>query len=186
MGIIVKNTGTGDFTPAPLGLHRGVCCDVVELGYLETPWGKKRKVDIKIQIAVDMDDGKPFLVSKRYTASLFEKANLCIDLESWRGRKFTDAEAEAFDLEKLITAQCQVNIIHKEGKKNNTIFANVSAIVPGVKGLPAMQVRDYIRVCQRDGYQAPDMTPPDDPPPSVDPSEEPPQHGIDPDDDIPF
>ena len=182
MPVMVSSSGGGgaDFTPAPIGLHRGVCCDIVDLGYLDTQWGKKRKIDLKVQIAVDMDTGKPFLVSKRYNATLGQtstkKSNLLSDLEGWRGREFTEQEAKLFDLETLIGVQCQVNIVHNEGTRGGT-FANISAIVPGVKGLPAMLVRDYTRVCKRDGYQAPDMTPPDEPPPSVAPSDEPPQHG---------
>ena len=192
MPVIVKNTGTGDFTPAPIGLHRGVCCDVVELGYLETPWGKKRKIDLKVQIAADMDDGKPFIVSKRYTASLFEKANLCIDLESWRGRPFTDEEAADFNLEVLIDAHCQVNIVHN--KTETSVFANVAAIVPPAKGGIRLSTKGYTRVCEREGYVEPVTEEPsayteqrdDDKMDKLKETVNNMDSGVDPDDQIPF
>ena len=43
-----------------------------------------------------MPDGKPFLVRRRYTASLHEKSALRKDLESWRGRAFTNVELDGF------------------------------------------------------------------------------------------
>ena len=42
-----------------------------------------------------MDSGEPFLVWKRYTLSLGDKATLRAHLEAWRGRKFTADELES-------------------------------------------------------------------------------------------
>jgi hypothetical protein len=94
-----------------------------------------------------MDDGRPFIVQKRYTASLNEKATLRKELESWRGRPFTQEELDAFDLDKLIGANCQLNIQHvtKEGK----LYANVVSIVPLGKNMPKMESNDYVRVQDR-------------------------------------
>lgn len=154
MSVRVRNTGA-DFTPAPEGLHLAVCCDVVELGLQETQWGRKRKIDIKFQIDELMENGKPFLVTKRYGASLHPKATLRIDLESWRSRPFTDTETEDFELEVLLGVGCQINVVHN--RTDAGTFANIKAIVPLPKGTKAMKVRDYVRVCQREGYEAPDM-----------------------------
>src|SRR5688572_414981 len=102
-----KSEGT-NFQPAPAGVHQAVCVDVVDLGILDVTWQgqtkKQHKVNVAWQINEDRDDGKPFLVFKRYTLSLSEKANLRKDLESWRGRKFTRDEEMGFDVEKLIGA----------------------------------------------------------------------------------
>jgi hypothetical protein len=160
MPVRVRNT-QAEFTPAPEGLHRAVCCDIVELGLQDTPWGKKRKIEIRWQIDEMMENGKPFLVTKRYGASLHPKANLRIDLESWRGRPFTDKEAEDFDLEVLLGVNAQLNIIHN--KTEAATWANVKAIVPGSKGVAPLEVSDYIRVCKREGYEPP-TEPSDDPP----------------------
>ena len=181
MGIHVKKR---DYIPAPEGLHRAVCCDVTDLGVVTSQWGTKRSVSVAWQIAVDMENGSPFLVTKRYTASLHEKSNLRIDLESWCGKRLTEEQAEDMDIEAaLMGKQCQLNIMHNT--TGSGTYANIKAIVPPVKGLPPIKIRDYERVCDRKGYVKPEVEP-DEPPPSVAPSEEPPQHGVDPDDDIPF
>src|SRR5690606_1710967 len=38
MAIIARNTGSGDFEPAPAGAHQAVCVDVVDKGVVKTEW----------------------------------------------------------------------------------------------------------------------------------------------------
>lgn len=155
MPIIAKGSST-KFEPCPAGVQHAVCCDVVDLGQLDTPWGAKWKIDICWQTAETMEDGRPYLVKKRYTLSLNEKANLRHDLEAWRGRAFTEAELEGFDIEALIGANCQLNVVHKAGSKGGT-FANVVSIMPLAKKTQKIDVTpDYIRVCERDTEPEPD------------------------------
>jgi hypothetical protein len=88
------------------------------------------------RIEVDRDGTKlnlPRAISKRYTMSLHEKANLRKDLESWRGRAFTDDEAKGFDLHNLLGANCMVQVIHKH--KDGKTFANVTNVVQLPKGM---------------------------------------------------
>jgi hypothetical protein len=152
VAIIAKASGEGQsFQPAPEGTHQAVCVDVVDKGMLETTWqgvvSKKHKIDVAWQIAEDRDDGKPFLVFKRYTLSLGEKANLRKDLESWRGKKFTREEESGFDVEKLIGANCLLNILHNvSGDKT---YANVQAVAPLIKGMAKIAAREYVRVQDR-------------------------------------
>jgi len=141
----------GSFTPAPAGTHAAVCCDVVDLGEVEVTYqGKtqrKHKVVICWQIDESMDSGKPFLVRRRYTLSLHEKATLRRDLESWRGRAFTNTELEAFDVENLLSVGCLINVIHEV--RNGSTYANVASIMRLPKGMQAPTPRDYVRVCDR-------------------------------------
>jgi hypothetical protein len=60
-----------------------------------------------------------------------EKSNLRHDLEGWRGRQFTDEEAEDFDTRNVLGKPCMINVIHKPGKKGKT-YANIA----GIAGLP--------------------------------------------------
>ena len=180
MAIVVKSSGDGQsFTPAPAGVHQAVCVDVVDLGVLETTWQgqtkKQHKVNVAWQINEDRDDGKPYLVFKRYTASLHEKAALRKDLESWRGRKFTREEEMGFDVEKLVGANCLLNITHND--VGDRTYANVVSIMPLAKGMPLIQPRDYVRKVDR---QPEDNTPISEPARDMD--EPPPMT----DDDIPF
>lgn len=192
MPIIAKASG-GNFLPAPPGTHSAVCCDVVDLGELKVSFGGKEKmqhkVAIKWQLGEDMPNGKPFIASKRYTLSLHEKSSLRKDLESWRGKKFTDAELEGFDLEVLLSIPALLNII--EEKKAGETYSNVASIMRLPKGMVALAVRDYVRMCERQTESMPVATSemPDVPPPPA--SEYDRYHASDDrfiitDDDVPF
>lgn len=148
MPIIAKDNRR-EFTPAPEGLHQAVCVDVTDLGLQATQWGEKQKVEIRWQLEEkDEETGKRFLIMSRYTNSLNEKATLRQHLEAWRGRRFTAEELEGFDLEKLLGANCQLQIIHNIVDGGRT-YANVQAIVPLGKGMTKLRGEDYIRVIDR-------------------------------------
>lgn len=180
MAIIATAKGENgtNFQPAPTGVHQAVCVDVVDLGVLDVTWQgqtkKQHKVNVAWQINEDRDDGKPFLVFKRYTLSLSEKATLRKDLESWRGRKFTRDEEMGFDLETVVGVNCLLNITHNQvGDKT---YANVASVSPLMKGMPLMGARDFVRKMDRvpdDANQAPSRDVEEPPSPITD-------------DDIPF
>ncbi len=98
------------------------------------------------------------------------------DLESWRGRKFTQQELQGFDVETIIGVPCLLNIIQED--KGGETYANVASIMRLPKGLPALKARDYIRVIDR----KPEMQDEDQ---SAEYRGEPNELGIT-DDDIPF
>lgn len=144
MPIIAKRPESS-FTPCPEGLHHAVCVDVVDLGVLQTNWGDRHKVRLVWQIEeVNVETSKRFEVRKQYNLSLHEKATLRKDLESWRGRKFTDDELRGFDLEKLLGANCQLQVVH-DISEDASIWANVQAIVPAPKNMPKLTAADYTR-----------------------------------------
>lgn len=147
---IIAREPESKYTPAPEGLHQGVCVDVHDQGMQQTPWGDKHKVLVIWQLeGVDEDTGKRYQVRKNYTLSLSEKANLRRDLECWRGRKFTKDELQGFDVEKLLGANCQLQVVHNltdDGK----VYANVQAIVPfNAKLGPKLVAQDYVRMKDR-------------------------------------
>ena len=149
--MIVKEPES-NFIPAPAGAHAAVCVDEIDLGYVANRFDPDADdvltVRLVWQIAEDMSDGKPFLIKKEYRASLHEKAGLRKDLESWRGRPFTEAEKAGFDLENVVGVPCMLNIIHKTGSKGGT-FANIAAVMPLPKGMTKIAPRDYVRVKDR-------------------------------------
>jgi hypothetical protein len=168
MAIVAKGSEKREYENAPAGTWQAVCVDVVDLGEQETGYmddrtGKPRiahKIDIVWQVAVEDEDGEPvlnsygerFRVQQRYTLSLNEKANLRRDLESWRGKPFTDQEvSNGFDVEALIGANCFVSIVHNEGtgKYAGKVFANLSGIVPLPKKAEKIGPMKYTRVKDR-------------------------------------
>lgn len=136
MGRYATETGGGrDFKQAPAGNHIARCIQIIDIGSQEKEWqGKKYlapQIIIRWELPFETDefDGetKPLIVSRYYTNSLSEKANLRADLESWRGRQFTVEELMKFDMEKILGQPCTVSIVHTDKGK---------AKVVGVAGVP--------------------------------------------------
>jgi hypothetical protein len=144
MAIIVKDNKR-DFAPAPEGLQQAVCCDVIELGEVATPWGAKEQVEIRWQsFRYNEETQARYLITARYTASMHEKSNLRQHLEQWRGKPYTEKEVEdGIDLEKLLGQNCQLQIIHHTSQKNR-VYAKVQTIVGLMKG-PKIEIENYVR-----------------------------------------
>lgn len=147
MPIVVKYEAK-QFTPVSEGLHQAVCVDVVDLGMKETQWGAKQKVRIVWQVEELNDGGNRQTVIKEYTMSLNPKATLRKDLETWRGKKFSEPELQGFDLEKLLEVNAQVQVVHNLAD-DGRIFSNVQAIVPVGRGMTALRPNNYTRVKDR-------------------------------------
>lgn len=134
MGRYASDTGGGSFTPAPTGTHIARCIRITDLG---TQHGEyKGQPTRRNQILVTWElpdelievDGKemPITTSRFYTNSLGEKANLRKDLESWRGRTFTEDELRKFDLQTIISRPCMLTIV--SGENGKTKVASVSGL----------------------------------------------------------
>jgi hypothetical protein len=148
--IIAKNNQS-EFPKIPLpesGTTQAVCCGVWDLGLQKTVFNGDEKIQHKIIIAWEISElinvpdseynGLPYMLTKKYTLSLNEKANLRKDLESWRGKPFNDEElAAGIDIEKLYGVNCLLGVSHEKGKADpSKTFATVTSILPLVKGTP--------------------------------------------------
>lgn len=137
MALIAADSGGGDFELTPAGNHIGRCYAVVDLGMQTSIFNgeesTKRKVRISWELPLElMTDGRPFSISATYTISLSEKANLRRDLQSWRGRAFTEQELQGFDLFTVLGVPAMLNVIHTT--KGDRKYANVAGITPLPKG----------------------------------------------------
>lgn len=134
MGTTAKDAG-GDFELTPAGTHLAICYMVADLGYQETSFGVKPKIVIGWELPAElMTDGRPFAASQIYTLSLSEKANLRKDLEAWRGRPFTEAELDGFDVQNVLGKACTLTIVHnKNGDKTYANIANVAGVMKGMQ-----------------------------------------------------
>ena len=143
MGFVAKDSGGGDFKKVPPGAYIGRCYSLIDLGTQLTSGQYGEKMQHKIRIGWELFgddeegnpltvevDGKqmPMTISKSYTVSLHEKAGLRKDLAAWRGRDFTDEEAKAFDVSKLLGAYCMVNATTSE--TNGKTYTNVAGLTP--------------------------------------------------------
>lgn len=135
--MIISET-TNDFKIAPTGNHMARLYSIIDLGHQATEWKGVAKIMHKVVFTWELhgnddndqplktDDGKPLIVSKRYTVSLADASRLRLDLESWSNKKMTDEDRKNFDLSSLLGKFCMVNITHSEDGK----YANISGISP--------------------------------------------------------
>ena len=138
--IIAKqsNNSMSDFKLPPAGSFMARLYRIIDIGTQTTEWMGKKKMQRKIIAMFELHgedndgqplqtaEGKPLIVSKRYTLSLDEKATLRKDLEAWRGKAFTQEELDGFNLEVLLGKCCMVSITHStyDGKE----YANIASI----------------------------------------------------------
>ena len=141
MALIARDKGTPTREiPAP-GNYIARCVRVIDLGTVVSEWQGKKKEARKVLISWELlgdqkrHDGSPFIASSRYTVSLHEKSGLRKMLESWRGRAFTVAELEGFDLKNVLGKPCMLNVVHEDvaGKT----YVNVAAVTPLPAGIVA-------------------------------------------------
>jgi hypothetical protein len=143
MAINAKNSGTPrELVPA--GNYIARCYKMIEIGTVtENILGKTatlQKVRIGWELPTEtkvFDQAKgeqPLVIDQEYSLYMSTKSNLRKMLESWRGQAFTEAEAECFDITKLIGKPCMLNIIHKTSGKGNTYeqIAGVTAVPKGI------------------------------------------------------
>lgn len=132
--MIVKSKG--EFQNPPAGMHIARCISLIDLGTQTTQWQNETKHARKVRVTFElpeaqMDDGRPFTTSRRYTLSLSKKSALRRDLVSWRGREFTKEEEAGFELKNVIGAPAMLNLV-EDGE-----YVNVSTIAPVPKKLKA-------------------------------------------------
>tara|TARA_B100001248_G_scaffold246902_1_gene217904 strand:+ start:363 stop:968 length:606 start_codon:yes stop_codon:yes gene_type:complete len=132
MTSIIANGGndTPSYPTVSVGVHKARCVRVIDLGTQQNDYqgqiSWKRQVMLIWEVPSETDNkGEPLTISKFYTLSLNEKANLANDLVSWRGRPFTETEKKAFDISKVAGKPCSINVIlNQKGKPK------VSTVMP--------------------------------------------------------
>ncbi len=161
MSLTVNANATTSITPIKEGTYLAVCNMLIDLGvqYNETYKNSSRKVLVGWElpeetIVVDGEE-KPRMLSKQYTASLSDKANLRQDLISWRSRDFTPDELKAFDLKNIVGKSCLITVIHRES--NGKTYANISTIAALPKGMPKGKLSEPATVFDLDTCKLEDI-----------------------------
>jgi hypothetical protein len=159
--MIAKDSG-GQFEQAPAGAYMARCYKLVDLGTQITRFQDETKAARKVVISFELSGermtgkyhpdskGRLFSVQKWYTLSLGSKANLRADLESWRGRKFTDEERAGFALKKLLGAPCMLNLV-QDGEYTN--IAAISAVPKGTV-VPKQENQSVYFSLEKDEFDA--------------------------------
>jgi hypothetical protein len=127
----------------PAGTHQARCYLMIMIGTLvsEVFGTKSTKMRIGWELCNElMENGKPLVIGRTYTYSLSKKSSLIADLESWRGKPFSDRERKGFNMGNLIGAPCLINVIHKDKRDGSGTYASVEAITPLPKGMTVAEL----------------------------------------------
>lgn len=136
--------------PLEAGMYAARCVQLYDLGmqFNELANRSQRQVMIAFElpterIEIDGED-KPRMMYSTYTASLNERSRLRKDLESWRGKPFTDDELKAFDLNRILNTTCMLSVSTKKSKTSGNEYAVISSIGKTMKGLEVAQAETTI------------------------------------------
>lgn len=125
----------------PAGNYIARCYQMIQIGTVdEVVLGTVKSLN-KVRIGWELpeelkvfnqDKGEqPCVISKEFTLSMHEKSNLRKTLASWRGKDFTEDEAKSFDITKLLSVPCMLNIIHKPGKTDpSKTYEEIGSVSP--------------------------------------------------------
>lgn len=141
--IYAETNSSSDFVQVEPGTYIARCYSMIEIGTIETEYKGQKKMSKKVNITWELpmeqaifkeEKGpEPFVVSKTYTLSMYKDANLRKDLESWRGKGYTDEEAERVDVTKLVGQPCILSVIHQPRKddpsKNYIAISSISKLM---------------------------------------------------------
>jgi hypothetical protein len=131
----------GNFEATPPGLHLARCYRIVDVGTQKTEYLGTVKYLRKVMLGWEifaqnedgtpqmMRDGRPFAIFKNYTMSWADKATLRKDLQSWRGKPFSQEEMRRFDLKTILGVFCMLNVIERTGQ-DGKMYVNVDGISP--------------------------------------------------------
>jgi hypothetical protein len=146
MSIVAKSSGGTTREPIEAGMYVARCFQMLHIGnVIETIPGmapkKMNKVRITWELPTEMrvfkeENGEqPLTTSKDFTLSMHEKSGLRAMLKGWRSKDFTEQEAAAFDITKLLGVACMLNITHKPSKDGSQMYEQISGVTPLPKGM---------------------------------------------------
>lgn len=136
MGIILKEETS--YEPIPSGMYDAVCSDIYDLGIQHTSGQFGDRDTLQVMVVWELPEltytdaegnEKPRQIRKTYTQSFSPKSNIRKDLESWRGKPFTEEELQGFDLDNVLGCGCQIQIM-QEKSNNGKTYSNIKNIVP--------------------------------------------------------
>jgi hypothetical protein len=128
--------GGKDFELVPPGVHLAVCSGVIHLGVQPSNNSKypdKDQVYIKFEIPKvrvkwekngEKHEG-PATIGRFFGLSIGEKSNLGPFLEGWRGKPFTAAEQESFEVTSILGKVCQLSVVHGTKLSDGKPFAEI-------------------------------------------------------------
>ena len=135
----IKATKGKDFTPVPTGLHLAICYQVIALGNQKFKNSVTPRVWLGFElpeVTIETKEGKrPMTIGKEYALFIGGKSKLGDALKNWRGKPFTDAELEAFEVTGVAGKICQLQVSNKESDPSKTEINMVAGLINAQKQL---------------------------------------------------
>lgn len=145
MAINATSSGSSQKELIPAGNYIARCYQMIQIGTVDEIINNETKQMNKVRIGWELPTEtrvfsvergeQPFVISKEYTLSLSDKANLRKMLASWRGKDFTEEQAKCFDISVLIGIPCMLNVIHKLSKDGTKTYQEIGSVSPMPKGV---------------------------------------------------
>jgi len=166
--------------PYPRGAYPAVCCDVIDLGLVDTQFGPVPKVQHAFYLPPLKDDDPPWVsvvrakpFAQKMSRTRKGPSHLLAFLEAWRGEEIPAAElrGEGYELEDDIGRPALVSIVHfrtQDGRE----YANIATIMPLPGNMEAPKVPANYRRWTKDREQDHDELK-DDPVPRAGGAEDP-------------
>lgn len=137
--VITGDLGSAPRVLPPTGRHIAVLTKIILLGTIEESYLGKAKKLKKMVVGFELvntshvfseEKGpQPFVHEQEFTQSMAPGATIRLLLEGWRGEKFSDKDAKAFNFAKLIGAPCELNLIKKVAAVSGKERIEVGAIL---------------------------------------------------------
>ena len=150
-----------DFDPVPAGNHIARCYQILHIGTVPEEYEGRVNMMNKVRFTWELpnetkvfkegEPAKPLSISKDYTLSMGDKANLRKVVEGWLGAGLHKEEAEFFDVETLIGQPCMLNVVHKKSKGGN-LYADVLGVASIPKGMTAPEAINTSRVINYENF----------------------------------
>ena len=124
-----------DFVLHPAGQFTGRIMEIEDRGMIETTFGTKPKLSVKIECdSTTADDGGKYIIGKWFTVSSHPKSALSKFRVALLGRRLTPDEASGLDQKELIGKRCGYMVVHTE--RDGTTYANIDQLWPVDSHLP--------------------------------------------------
>jgi hypothetical protein len=147
MSLTIAETTT-TYTPPPAGSFPARLLKVVDLGLQDTEYEGEHRTVKQVQLVFQLlgeetrDDGTPFELGRKFTASMGPKAALRKMLEAWRCKPFTVDELRGFNVGSIVGLPCMVSVAHKFTAKGDT-YAVVGSVSRPPKGLAVPELQGH-------------------------------------------
>lgn len=149
MALIARDDGNDDIVRerCPAGTMQAVCSFVYDIGTHTKEFGGEKKNRKCLIIGWEVDKryttgefaGKRFIMTKFYTNSLYEKADLRKDIESWFGAVLSEERRKkGVDLEKLVGMNCILTVVEK--KQGDKTYSNVTSVGKLLDGMKPIEI----------------------------------------------